>query len=139
MLREELDRLPTAPRDLRRFGLLVGGVFLALAAWALYRNRTFWPWFAAPGVPLALLGLLRPRSLKHAYLAWMSLALVLGLLVSTLLLALLFYLVVTPVGLLARLCGKDFLQRRISRGAASYWIRRDPSVVRTPDDYERQF
>jgi hypothetical protein len=69
----------------------------------------------------------------------MSLALVLGLLVSTLLLALLFYLVVTPVGLLARLCGKDFLQRRISRGAASYWIRRDPSVVRTPDDYERQF
>jgi polyferredoxin len=139
MIAHELRQLKTEPRDLRKFGLLVGGVFALLAAWCWWRGKAAFPYLAAPAVPLILLGLVRPRSLKQVYLAWMALALVLGMVVSTLLLTLFFYLVVTPVGLLARLVGKDFLSRRLQPGAPTYWIPRPRNAPKQRQEYEQQF
>ena len=139
MIREEIKKLPMGRRELRKFGLLVGGVFLLLALWFGWRQKPFYPWFLLPGIPLLALGVVWPMSLKRVYLAWMTLALVLGTVVSTLLLTVLFYLVVTPVGGLARIMGKDFLNRRWDRQAASYWIPRDRSHPKTKADYEQQF
>src|SRR5687767_4359456 len=85
-LKDEFKELPLGARDLRRFGLLVGGVFALLALWFWYRERQYWSWFLIPAVPLLLLGTVYPKSLRVVYLGWMSLALVLGLVVSTILL-----------------------------------------------------
>src|SRR5438093_1602617 len=101
MIREQLKELKTGPKDLQKFGLLVGAVFNLLALWFWWRHKPAWPWLLVPGVPLLLLGLVYPKSLRRVYLVWMALALALGLMVSTLLLILLFCLVVTPTGLLA--------------------------------------
>ena len=138
MIREELKALKTGPRELRRFGLSVGGVFLLLGAWFLYRHRPWSPYLVAPGALLLALGALAPRSLKAVYVGWMALAFTLGMIVSTLLLTLCFYAVVTPVGWLARLCGKDFLQQKWDPRAASYWMPR-PVAPQQRTDYERQF
>jgi hypothetical protein len=139
MIAHELRQLKTGPRDLRKFGLVVGGVFALLTVWCWWRGKWFYPYLLIPAVPLLSLGLVWPKSLKWVYLAWMSLALVLGLIVSTILLTIFFYVVVTPIGLLARVAGKDFLSLRLAPQSKSYWLARDNVTPKQRDEYERQF
>src|SRR6266540_331718 len=139
MIQEELQQLSTTPRDLRKFGLLVGGVFLLLGGWCLYRHKVLWPYLLAPGALLFLFGAIAPRALKIPYLAWMGLALSLGLIVTTVLLSVFYFAMMTPFGLLARAFGKDFLSRKFEPQAASYWITRKRPAAQNPADYERQF
>jgi polyferredoxin len=139
MIQEELQQLSTTPRDLRKFGLLVGGVFLLLGGWFLYRQKVLWPYFLTPGALLFLFGAIAPRGLKIPYLAWMGLAFTLGLIVTTVLLSVFYFVVMTPFGLLARAFGRDFLSRKFDPQAASYWIARKRPASRNPADYERQF
>ena len=140
MLGEDIKALQKATsRDLRKFGLTIGGVFLALGAWFYLRHKPWWPWFIWSGTPLALLGAIAPRSLKWIYVGWMAMAMVLGAIVSTILLTLLFYVVVTPVALAARLAGKDFLNRKLEPTKSSYWIVRDASEPKQKHKHEQQF
>jgi len=138
VIREELKHLKTGPRDLRKFGLMVGGVLLLLGMWFVFRHKPWHPWFWVPGTILVVAGTVAPKALKHVYLAWMTLAFVLGFVVSTVLLTVFFYVVVTPVGLMARIFGKDFLERKWSR-APSYWLMRPASQPKEPSEYEQQF
>jgi Saxitoxin biosynthesis operon protein SxtJ len=139
MILEDLNKLKTGRRDLRKFGLVVGGVFALLTIWCWWRGKPVYPYLLVPAAPLLILGLVWPNSLKWVYLGWMSVALLMGLVVSTILLTLFFYLVVTPVGLLARAAGKDFLSRRLAPEAKSYWIPRAASPRKQRAQYERQF
>lgn len=139
MLREELKKLKTDDRSLRKFGLVVGGVLIALGLFFLWRHKSFYPYVLAPGVLLAVTGLIYARILKPIFLGWMALALVLGLIMSTLILVVFFYLVVTPIGLLARLLGQDFLGLKRQKEAPSYWIPRQTEHPTPPGDYEKQY
>jgi hypothetical protein len=139
MLREEIKQLKTGPSDLRKFGLTVGGALSLLGIWFLFRHKAHYPYFVYPGLLLLVLGLVLPKSLKQVYVGWMAVAFFLGLLVSTVLLTLFFYLVVTPLGLAARCVGKDFLKRRWDAKATTYWLPRDHTKPRPPPEYEHQF
>jgi hypothetical protein len=137
-IRDDLKQLKTGDRDLRKFGLLVGGVFAAFGVIALLRHKAHYPYSLWPGGALVLLGAIIPRALKYVYLAWMSVAFVLGFVISHLILGLFFFLVITPIGLVARLFGKDFLSLKLDRSAASYWIPRERKP-KTPAEHEQQF
>jgi len=138
MILEEIKQLKTGARELRKFGLLVGGVFAALGLVLWLRHRPSCPYFLAAGALLIGFGLVAPRALKYVYIPWMFLAVVLGFVVSNVLLVLFFFIVMTPIGLVARLAGKDFLSLKLNRSAPSYWIPRERKT-KTPLDYERQF
>lgn len=137
-LREDLQQLKTGDRDLRKFGLMVGGVCVGLGLLFWLRHKAHFPYFLGPGVGLVLGGALVPRALKYIYIAWMSVAFVLGFVMAHVILTLFFFLVLTPIGLLARVAGKDFLSLKLDRRAGSYWIPREPRA-KSPADYERQF
>ncbi len=137
-LREDIKQLKTGDRDLRKFGLMVGGVFAALGLLLLWRHKGFYPYFLWPGAALVVLGAMLPRALKWVYVAWMSLAFVLGFVMAHVILTLFFFLILTPTGLLARLCGQDFLRLKLDRTARSYWIPREKKR-KSPAEYERQF
>jgi hypothetical protein len=139
MIRGQLQELSTTKRDLRKFGLTVGGVFLLLGGLFLWRHKPAWIYFLTPGALLAVLGLVVPRGLKGIYLAWMTLAFTIGLIVSTLVLTVCYFLVITPLALVGRLLGKDFLSEKLDPNAESYWLRRDRSVAGQPSDYEKQY
>ena len=139
MILEDIRQLKTGQRELRNFGLLVGGVFIGLGILFLLRGKPAYPWMLFPGLSLVALGLLLPSFLKYVYIAWMSLAFVLGFVVSHLLLTVFFFLVITPIGLAARIAGKDFLRLKLDRQAKSYWIPRPHAEPHTPANYERQF
>ncbi len=137
-IRDDIKQLKTSDRDLRKFGLMVGGVFAVLGGLFLWRAKAYYPYFLWPGGGLVLLGAVLPRALKWIYIVWMSLAFVLGFVMAHVILTLMFYLVLTPIGLVARLYGQDFLSLKLNRAAKSYWIPRDPKP-KSPADYERQF
>lgn len=137
-LREDIKQLKTSDRDLRKFGLSVGGVFAVLGLLFLWRHKDIYPWFLGPGVGLMVAGAVLPRALKWVYIGWMSMAFVLGFVMAHVILTLFFFLVLTPVGLLARLTGKDFLSLKLDRRAPSYWIPHERKP-KSPADYERQF
>ena len=137
-IRDDIKQLKTSDRDLRKFGLMVGGVLVALGLLFLFRHKTRTPYFVWPGTALVVFGAIFPRALKWIYIAWMSVAFVLGFVMAHVILTALFYLVMTPIGLIARLAGKDFLSLKLNRAAKSYWILRG-SKTKSAADYERQF
>lgn len=139
MIRDQIRKLPTGPRELRKFGVLVGGVLALVAGWWWMRGSANFVLFLAPAIALIVLGLVWPASLRRIYIGWMALGLAMGLVVSTLLLIVVFYLVVTPMGLLARCMGKDFLTRRMEPSAQSYWTPHRRSGSRPTQRYEQQF
>ena len=137
-LQEDIKQLKTGDRDLRKFGLMVGGVFAGLGGLFLWRHKGHYPYFLWPGIGLVVFGVMLPQVLKWVYIAWMSVAFVLGFVMAHVILTLLFFLVITPIGWIARLFGKDFLSLQLDRTAASYWIPRERKR-RSPAEYERQF
>jgi Saxitoxin biosynthesis operon protein SxtJ len=141
MLLESLRQLKrkTGPRELRRFGFLVGGVLGLLGLFLGWRGLSMSPWLLVSGTVLMGLGLLRPGWLEWVYIPWMGVALALGTVMSAVLLTLLFLAVLTPMAGLARALKKDFLDLKWDRSAPSYWRRRDRPPPRRPEDYERQF
>lgn len=138
-LRDDIKQLETSPRELRKFGLVVGGVFVLLGVLFWLRHKPSFPYLLVPGLMLMALGAVLPRALKYVYLGWMALAFLLGFVVSNILLTLLFFLVITPIGLVARLFGKDFLRLKLDRQTTTYWIRRERTAPKSPAEYERQF
>src|SRR6266404_524188 len=137
-IRADLEKLETGARDLRKFGLTVGGVFVLLGVLFLLRHNPSYPFLLGIGSTLVLFGAIWPRALKYIYIAWMALAFTLGFVMSNVILILFFFIVVTPIGLLARLFRKDFLARKWDTQAASYWIQ-CPNETKTAESYERQF
>ncbi|MEP6569290.1 MAG: SxtJ family membrane protein [Acidobacteriota bacterium] len=123
----------------REFGLVVGGVFVLLGAWWLYRGKfTNAAHVALPlGSLLVLLGLVWPRALVFPNRAWMLLAEGLSFVTTRIILGLVFFLVVTPIGVFKRLSGWDPLSRRGPRGT-SYW-RPYSERQRNPRHYEKMF
>ena len=122
----------------RKSALLVAAVLLAIAAWNLYRGRTtVVVVFASAGAALVVAGLLVPPAARAFHTAWMRFAVLLGHVNSRVLLTLVYYLVVTPYGVVTRLVGRDPLRRRGAKGE-SYWVER--KTTRQPrGQFERLF
>jgi hypothetical protein len=89
-------------------------------------------------VVLIVLGLIAPDSLRRLHHAWIRLGLVMFRVVNPVVLALIYAVVIVPVGFLMRLTGRDPLRRKFDAGAASYWVVRDPPGP-APDSMTNQF
>ena len=134
-----LIRLNTkpSPRDLRVFAAL-WLLFLG-AAGAIAWHRGHMPaaaaWWTIAGA-VSLPGLVAPRLVRVVYLAAAYATWPVGLVVSALLLAAIYFLVLTPAGLIMRLVGRDPLDRRFDPRRPSYWEARGPAP--SPRSYFRQ-
>jgi len=123
----------------REFGLIVGSMLILLGSWWLYRNHWLMvaKGFLGIGSVLVILGLLLPRSLVYPNRAWMALAKLLSLITTPIILAIIFFLVVMPIGFLKRLSGWDPLRRR-APSAQSYWAPYN-TRQKDPRHFERMF
>lgn len=134
----ELKRDPS-PRELRQFALLwLPGICLALSAWAAARSQHPWAAALAVGATISLmLGFWQSRWLRPIYVAWMGIAFPFGWLLAHLLLAAIYFLLITPIGLILRIARRDPLAREFDREAQSYWTPREPTD--DPMRYFRQY
>jgi hypothetical protein len=117
-----VKRHDQAPQ-LRRFGLTVGGIFVVIGLWPLvFRAQAPRLWALVPGVILILGGLVLPGSLTHVYRAWMTAAEGLGWINTRILLSVVFYGLVTPMGFVTRRLGHDPMRRRFEPGVGTYRV-----------------
>ena len=124
-----MDRISQQPttKDLRQFGLLVGGVFTVIGLWpVVFRSESPRWWGMILGSLLIVLGAIVPQSLQQVHGGWMKVGHVLGTINTKIILGIIYYLLITPMGLVMRLMGKDPMHRALTQGTDTY------RVVRTP-------
>jgi hypothetical protein len=134
-----MDRKGQQPttKDLRQFGLLVGGVFAVIGLWpVVFRSESPRVWAMALGGLLMVLGAIAPQSLKQVHGGWMKVGHILGSINTKIILGIIYYLLITPMGLVMRLMGKDPMHRAFTRGTDTYRIMRVP---RPRDHMRNQF
>jgi len=135
----EINRNPTT-REIRQFALFwLPALCFLVAGWLCYRLAA-WPAAAGLvgcGLLSGVVGVLRPRWMRIVLMGWMWAAYPIGWTVSHLLMASIYYLVVTPIGSIMRLAGRDPLARKFDRNAETYWTPRAENV--DPARYFRQF
>ena len=125
-------------RELRKFAITVSialGIFGSVILWRKGETGLLcW----GVGLLILLIGLFSPRLLSPIYRFWMALARLMGFVMTHLILALMYYFVLTPVGLVMRMLGKNPLKMRFTRSADSYWIKRRHREFGN-DRYEKMF
>lgn len=122
----------------RSFGVVFAVVFLIVALLPLLSGGDVRLWSLAVAAAFLALALAAPRLLAPLNWAWTRVGLVLHHVVNPIVMGVLFFLVVTPVGLIMRLSGKDPLRLRLERGSGSYWIERRPPGP-APETMKNQF
>jgi len=130
-----IDRHPT-PRQLRTFGSLLAVFVLIVGSigwWRTGRVESGAAIWIAGGVLTGIYRLV-PRSRRPIYVGWMYAAFPIGWIISHILMAIIYYVVITPIGAMMRATGRDPLLRRFDRSARTYWAPHAP-----PDDVRRYF
>ena len=112
--------------ELRRFSLIMALGFGVVGGLLIWRGRTAGPYLAALAGLFLLSGLVWPRALAPIERTWMAFSRILSVIMTYVILTIMFFLVITPIGLLLRLAGKDLLEMRLDRKKDSYWVPVDP-------------
>lgn len=135
----QINRDPT-PKQLNQFGFIWLGflILFGLIAWFKLDNQTLAKVLWVLSVVVPVIGWLVPVFMKLVFVGMSYLAWPIGFVVSHVVLALVYYLVITPIGLIMRLVGYDPMKRGFDRDATSYWVERDPAQVEAKR-YFRQF
>ena len=105
----------------QKFGFIVGGACLLLTAWQYFAHRQLIIWLLATGVLLILCAVIVPQILNPLRLLWDRIGHVLGIINTTIILFLLYFLIITPIGLIIRLLGKNNLDLKFNSGMPTYW------------------
>lgn len=123
----------------KEFGLIVGTILVMLGGWWLYRGKFFEVACLSllVGGLLVGFGFLFPRALVYPNKAWMIFAEALSFVTTRIILGVVFFLIVTPIGVTKRLMGWDPLSRRAA-GGSSYW-REYPKRQHDTRHYEKMY
>ena len=110
----------------RGFGLVFAGFFALVGALSLWRGHTGWHYTLPLAAVFVVVAYTFPQVLAPLNRLWLKFGLLLYKVMNPLVLGLLFFVTITPIGFLMRLFGKDFLRLQLDRNAKSYWIERTP-------------
>jgi hypothetical protein len=146
---EKVDTSHAAVKKTGQAFLIAGTVIAAIIFWKYghgpdgwqvsnaFTNDT-WKWFLGGGLTLLLLSYVAYPVMKPIHIAWMKLAFVMGWFMTRVILGIFFYLILTPMSVVMRLFGKDFIDEKMEPQSASYWKKRDLSKF-DPKHIEKTF
>lgn len=130
----------TTQKELRNFGLLFGIVFTGIGLYQLYADTAETArlvlWIL--GALFLIAGATVPAALKPLHAGWMKFAFVLGWINTRIIITLIFYLVMTPIGFIMRIIKGDLLAEKLDKNKSSYWDAIEP-VESVKEHCERQF
>ncbi len=119
-------------KELRKFAITIWAVLSIIGGIILWQKKDIGFILWTIGILILLPGLFWPKILEPIYKVWMTFALLLGFVMNHLILAMMFYVVITPIGIVKRMIKKDPLQISLNRAIESYWIKR------TNDDFSQE-
>ena len=108
----------------RSFGLVFFVVFLIVALWPLKYEEDIRLWSLVLSIIFFILGILNSKLLTPLNKLWFKLGMFLGSIVSPILMGIVYFIVVTPIGIFMRLLGKDLLKTSKAKNTSTYWIKR---------------
>jgi len=138
MLIEEIKHIDSSNEAVKKTGLTVGIVLILVSLLLWYLGKTSSIYFSMTGGLFIILSFIAIPVLRPFHKLWMMLSLLMGFVMSRVILTLLFYIVLTPVGFIAKLVGKKFMPLGFDKNATTYWEKRE-NAVKQQIDYERQF
>ena len=106
----------------RSFGIVFSIVFLLIAIYPLITRGVLIVWSLIIAIIFLVLGLINSKILTPLNKLWFKFGILLGKIISPIIMGIVFFLVVTPIGLLMRLFGKDVLNLKLNKKKSSYWI-----------------
>ena len=111
----------------RSFGILFCIVFAIVALWPIMSGGSLRIWPIPISLIFLILGLLNSKLLNPLNFAWVKFGELLGRIIAPIVMAIIYFIIVTPIGLFMRLIGKDLLNTKFSKNS-SYWIKRDKNI-----------
>ena len=109
----------------RSFGLVFFVVFLIISLWPLISGDLIRIWSAIISLIFLILGLTNSKFLTPLNRLWFKFGMILGAIVAPIVMGVIFFLVVTPIGLVMNMMGKDLLNKRYNEKKETYWVKRD--------------
>ena len=138
MLKEELKHIDSSDEAVKKTGISVGMVMILLSLLLWYLDKTSFIYFSIIGGLFVILAFIAIPILRPFHKLWMMLALLMGFVMSRVILTLMYYLILTPIGILAKIVGKKFMPLRFDKSATTYWEKRE-NTTKQQIDYDRQF
>ena len=111
----------------RSFAILFFIVFLLISIWPLLSGEKYRLWPLIISVIFLILGLINSKLLTPLNKSWIKIGEILGLVVSPIIMALIYFIVLTPLSIILKLAGKDLLNIKFSK-IDSYWIKREKNI-----------
>jgi len=135
---EEIKKIKGDKSDWKKFGITMGIILALIGSYLFWKKNNYVEYLFVIAAAFLIFGFVLPVVLKPVYKAWMALAVVMGFIMTKVIMVFIFYLIVTPISLIARLTGKKFLDMKVDKNAKSYWMAREKTPM-VKSDYERQF
>ena len=128
---KEKEKLPSN----RNFGIVFFIVFLIIGLWPLLADNEIRHWFIFVSLIFLFLGLINSKLLNPLNRIWFNFGIILGKIISPIIMGIIFYLVVTPTGLIMRFLRKDILRLKFDKKSRSYWIEKNNSKSRMKNQF----
>ena len=109
----------------RNFGLVFFFIFLVVSIWPLTHNESPRIWSAIISLAFLILVLTRSKLLTPLNRLWAKFGIILGAIIAPIVMGVVFFLVITPIGLVMKIIGKDLLSIKYDKKKETYWIKRD--------------
>tara|TARA_Y100001980_G_C14483604_1_gene261698 strand:- start:385 stop:795 length:411 start_codon:yes stop_codon:yes gene_type:complete len=134
---EEIKNIQSTNKILKSFGLTIGFLLIVIGGFFFYDKNELFVYFFSIGLIFMCLIIIAPTVLKPVHKIWMIFAIIIGWVMTRVILSVLFYLIISTIGIFARIVGKDFLNLK-SKNNESYWNIRNKEYELN-QDYEKQF
>ena len=112
----------------RNFGLVFFIVFLILGFWPITDGREIRIWLVVISLVFLILGMMKSKLLTPLNQLWFKLGMMLGAIVAPIVMGAVFFLVVTPIGIVMKTMGKDLINKKYNKKKETYWITRRTSI-----------
>ena len=112
----------------KSFGLLFFVVFLILGLWPLKNGENLNFYFITVSIIFLILGLINSKLLSPLNKSWIKLGEILGIIIAPIVMALVYFVVLTPISIIVRIFGKDLLGLKFLKEKETYWIKRKKSL-----------
>tara|TARA_B100001989_G_C24201974_1_gene298838 strand:+ start:180 stop:560 length:381 start_codon:yes stop_codon:yes gene_type:complete len=112
----------------KSFGLLFFVVFLIIGLWPLKNGESLNIYFIIASVVFLILGLLNSKLLSPLNKSWIKLGEILGIIIAPIVMALVYFVILTPISIIVRVFGKDLLGLKLFKEKETYWIKRKKNL-----------
>ena len=112
----------------KSFGLLFFVIFLIIGLWPLKNGESLNIYFIIASVVFLILGLLNSKLLSPLNKSWIKLGEILGIIIAPIVMALVYFVILTPISIIVRVFGKDLLGLKFLKEKETYWIKRKKSL-----------